>query len=350
MRRDNETRVYGPYQHGEVWRNHNVVRRSDGTRKTFYDVYPTRELAEDALSGSRFQAQGDSVKSAVDALLEQMRKDGLAASTIETNEYRLGHFFQLPKYGSKPIRWLAKRGDDLYEAAQKDRSADTHQAELALAKQLGALCVKKRWLRENPFAAIEPAGRKNHGATKARLRVDESRKLVSFCLERTGDQHATVTLAYLLLGARASELTVRSVRDLDDGGRLLWIDKAKTPTGRRKVEIPEVLAEQLRVLVDGKAPTDPIFTMEDGQRATRRWANYHVKRICGEAKVPVLPPQALRRTHSDLATDAGVSGVVIAAHLGQTSTAVTDRSYRSKDVVAAAKQGRTLMVLAGGRP
>jgi hypothetical protein len=43
-----------------------------------------------------------------------------------------------------------------------------------------------------------------------------------------------------------------------------------------------------------------------------------VKRICREAKVP---ERALRRTQSDLATDAGVVAVEIARHLGQTSRA-----------------------------
>ncbi|MFN2530924.1 MAG: amidohydrolase family protein, partial [Pyrinomonadaceae bacterium] len=37
--------------------------------------------------------------------------------------------------------------------------------------------------------------------------------------------------AYLLLGPRASELVRRNVRDVDDGGRLLWIGATKTAAG-----------------------------------------------------------------------------------------------------------------------
>jgi hypothetical protein len=40
--------------------------------------------------------------------------------------------------------------------------------------------------------------------------------------------------------------------------------------------------------------------------------------------------------------------VEIARHLGQRSTAVTDRSYRDRDVVANAKAERAFRVIAGG--
>lgn len=139
--------------------------------------------------------QGTTVKDAVDAVLAQMRTNGLAESTIETTEFRLSHFFGLPKNANRPLRWLTTRGEELYAAAQVDRSADTHQAELSLAKQLGDLCVKRRWLRANPFALIEPVGRKTHGSTKPRLRVDESRKLRAYCHSLGADQHAILTLA-----------------------------------------------------------------------------------------------------------------------------------------------------------
>src|SRR5690606_20809210 len=233
---------------------------------------------------------------------------------------------------------------------QVKRSADTHHAELALAKQVGDLCVKKRWLKSNPFAIVEPVGRKTHGSTKPRLRVDESRKLRAFCLEQPDDQHRVITLAYLLLGSRASELVKRDVRDLDDNGNLLWINRTKTVAGTRRLTIPEELRGPLLQLARGKAPDAPIFTKENGERATRYWAYHHVKRICREAKVPELSPQALRRTQSDLATDAGVAAIEIARHLGQTSPVVTDRSYRDPNVVAEAKQERAFRVIAGGRP
>ncbi len=348
MRRSNEPRIYGPYEHGDQFRLH-VVTGSGGGRKTTYRSYPTRELADAALAGARSQAQGATVKHAVDALLAQMRTSGLAESTIETAEYRLWHFFDLPRNSERPLRWLNRRGDELYVAAQVKRSADTHQAELALAKQVGELCVKRRWLRENPFLRVEPVGRKIHGSTKERLRVDEARKLREFCMERLDDQHAVITLAYLILGSRASELVKRNVRDLDDGGRLLWINRTKTKSGTRKLAVPEDLRGPLLALAQGKASDAPLFTKENGARATRHWAYHHVKRICGEARVPGLSPQALRRTQTDMATEAGETSIAVARHLGHGSTAVADRSYRDRDVAANARTDRAFQVIAGGR-
>lgn len=348
MRRSNEPRIYGPYKHRDQWRLH-VVTGSGRGRKTTYRGYPTRDLAEAALAGARSQASGATVRQAVDALIAEMRRQGLADTTITTNEYRLHHFFQVMRYGERPIRFLKNRGEELYAAAQVDRSADTHHAELSLAKQVGELCVKRKWLRENPFEDVETVGRKTHGSTKPRLRVDESRKLRDYCLADPSDQHRVITLAYLILGARASELVKREVRDFDDDGRLLWIDRTKTVAGTRKLVIPDELRELMLGLCEGKKPTDPIFTKEDGTRATRHSVYHQVKRICREAKVPELAAQGLRRTQSDVATDAGETSIAVARHLGQTSPRVTDRSYRDRDVTRAAQQSRALRVLAGGR-
>jgi hypothetical protein len=100
-----------------VWRLH-VVTGSGRGRKTIYRSYPTRELAEAALAGARSQAQGATVKLAVDALLAQMRKDGLADITIE--DERVPPLALLPNSanGERPLRWIARRGEELYAAAQ----------------------------------------------------------------------------------------------------------------------------------------------------------------------------------------------------------------------------------------
>lgn len=348
MRRSNEQRIYGPYEHGDTFRLH-LVRGGGRGRKTSYLVFATRALAEAALAGARSQAQGATVKMAVDALVATMKAAGRAEGTIATAEYRLDHFFALARNGNRPLSWLRTRGEELYAAAQVGRSADTHQAELALAKQVGSLAVKRRWLRANPFAEVESVGRKKHGSTKSRHRVDESRKLLEYCLGLGADQHAIITMAYLLLGSRASELVKRDVRDIDDRGSLLWISRTKTLAGNRKLLIPEELRVPLLELVKGRKSSDPIFTKEDGTRATRYWAYHHVRRICADAKVTVLSPQGLRRTQSDLATEAGETAMAIARHLGQASSVVTDRSYRDRNVVKAAQQQRAFRVLAGGK-
>lgn len=331
-----QPRIYGPYKHRDRWR---VAIRAGG--KTLYKSFAVLARAEEFIAGARDEAQGITVGHAVTALLDDMRAEGLADSTITTAEFRLDHI--LGPHKQRSIRWLAHRGAEVYRAACADRSADTHHAELALAARACALAVKRRWLRANPFDSVEPVGRKKHGRTKQRLRVDESRKLWDWCLGHTDQPRAVLTLAYLILGARASELTKRTVRDLDDDGRLLWIEDAKTPTGNRQLTVPDPLRSLLLDLARDKAPGDRLFDW------SRYAARHHVRAVCGEAGVPVLPPQALRRTHADLATDAGIAGDAVARHLGHTSQAVTDRSYRDRDVTTGARQERALKVIAGGK-
>jgi integrase len=78
----------------------------------------------------------------------------------------------------------------------------------------------------------------------------------------------------------------------------------------------------------------------------------HVRRVCAAAGVPELAPQALRRTQATLATDAGVSGLEVARHLGHTiagAPPVTHRAYVARGAARAAAVERGMRVLQGGR-
>lgn len=63
-------------------------------------------------------------------------------------------------------------------------------------------------------------------------------------------------LTAFLLGLRASEVTDRVVRDLDDEGRLLWIEFGKTRRSRRTLEVPALLRPHLPRLAKGRAADD----------------------------------------------------------------------------------------------
>ena len=70
-------------------------------------------------------------------------------------------------------------------------------------------------------------------------------------LAEQGDAGALGAMVTLLLGLRAGEVVSRIVRDLDNGGRLLWIPSSKTEAGRRTLEVPEVLQPHLQALAEG---------------------------------------------------------------------------------------------------
>lgn len=353
MRRDQGPKIYGPYEHGDQWRVHIVTRGSGERRETTYSSYPTRALAEAFIAGARDQAQGRTVSDAVTAFLESKRAKGRKESTIESAEDRL--HMMLGSVMHRPLRHVLGRGAELYAAAQVGRAADTHRNGLNVAKDFGRWCVKQRWLRANPFADVEPVGAKVYGADKPRLTVDESRKLDLWCREHPADQGAVLTLGYLILGPRASELVRRDVRDLDDGGRLLWIGKTKTVAGRRRLAIPDELGAMLVALAGDRPGDAPLFVTEASRRwpAGRRWSRHmaynHVRRVCDAAGVPMLSPQAMRRTQATLATDAGATGLMVAEHLGHESPAITHRAYIEPSAAKDAQVERAFRVISGGR-
>ena len=274
-----------------------------------------------------------------------MRDRGLRSSTVERAERHLRHIMQVDRHGQRPIRWLTpKVADALYLEAQAGRSVDTHRNELAAAKALGKWCAKRGWLKANPFADIAGLGRRNHG--KPKLSIDESRRLLDYCVTDRSPE-ATITAGYLLLGVRASELIDRDVRDVDDEGRVLNVPTAKTRRGVRDMAIPEVLREMLLELIRGKLPTSPLFVGPRGRR-NRTWAHRSVKAMCRAAGVPEVSPQGLRGTHGTAARSAHQTPEVVAAALGH-GVAISERAYVDPAEAQAADNRAAWRVLEGGR-
>ncbi len=143
---------------------------------------------------------------------------------------------------------------------------------------------------------------------------------------------------------RASEVTDRLVRDVDDGGRVLVIPHAKTRAGVRRLRIPEALRPLLDQLFAGKSPTDRLF----GPKADRYWLRLAVRRICRIAKTPIVGPHGLRGTHATLAVEAGVTGDVVAAALGHESFAVTVGHNASAESVTSARTRKVEKALSCG--
>lgn len=347
-------RIHGPYKHGARWRC--ILVGADGSRRR--RTFETRTAAETYLAAARGEAQGGrTVSAAIEAFLEHKRAKGVALATLESYEDRLAAL--LGDVGDRPVRHLVSRGAELYATAQVKRRADTHRGALVVGKMLGAWLVRQRWLRADPFAEVEPVGRRVVGADKPRLTVDESRRLQARCHELgSEDPGAVITLGYLLLGERATELVSCDVRHLDDGGALLWVPGTKTAAARRRLIVPDELRPLLLALAAARPSDQPLFLSEASRRwpAGRRWSRHmayqHARRLCREANVPELGPQGLRRTQATIATAAGETGLAVAEHLGHTvakAPAVTHRSYVGRDAARAAAVERGIVVLQGGR-
>jgi integrase len=289
------------------------------------------------------------VSAAVQEHLVDMRERGLRSSSIERAERHLRRFFQLDeREGKRTIAFAhsggmidelrPKRCEELYAELRKAVEVDTHRNALAAAKAFGAWCVEKSWIRASPVEGVKPIGERNRG--KPQLRIDEARSFVQHCTDLADDGHtgAIAVLTTLTLGLRASEVTDRVCRDLDDGGRLLWIPFGKTRRSKRALEVPEMLRPYLLGLVEGRQPDEQLFGRPAG-RVPREWeANEKAPRdrhwvlrqthvLCSQAKVPVVCAHSLRGLHATLATEAGATPHLVATALGHSSTQVAERHY-----------------------
>jgi len=198
-------------------------------------------------------------------------------------------------------------------------------------------------LRDNPFAEVEGAGRRRKG--KAQLGVDEARKLTELCLSMAAQPEAVAVLAALLLGPRASEVIERDVRDLDDGGRLLWIRDSKSEAGKRAIEVPEVLRPLLLALAKDRIAAAPLFWDSRGKRPSRHWVLNHCQRLCRLAGVPVVSAHGLRGTHGSLARRGGATAELVAAQLGHAHVGVTNAAYITRQAAQAADAGAVVAAL-----
>jgi integrase len=147
----------------------------------------------------------------------------------------------------------------------------------------------------------------------------------------------------------AVEIVQRDVRDLDDGGRLLWIPDSKTESGKRTLEVPELLQPLLLALAKDRIGAAPLFVGRRGARPTRWWLGYHCKALCARAGVPAITPHGLRSTHGSIARRGGATGEIVATQLGHASSAITNRVYIRPEASQAAETTAVLHVMAGGK-
>lgn len=339
-----ERRVYGPYEHRRRWR---VVLRSDGEKSIHsFGAKTEADAFADAARGEA--SSGLTVSEAVDAYIKSLAERGLKFGTYQRAENHLKRLLQLEQNGRRRVTWLNRRGQALYDATI-GKSVDTHRNALAAGKAFGAWCVARRVLRVNPFENVAGVGRRRRG--KPQLTVDESRALLARCLElweRDRRPEVVAVAAALLLGARATEVVVRDVRDLDDGGRLLWIPSSKTEAGKRCLEVPEVLRPMLLELAQDRIGTAPLFRKLDGERATRHWLGHHTRKIT-TALGRRVTPHGLRGTHTSLARRAGATGELVASQLGHASVGMQIGTYASADAITAGTTRTLMRVISGGK-
>ena len=353
MRRRKPARVMGPYKERNRWR---VVVVENGRRQAIF--LPTQEEAE------RLKTKTEKTLAAVASrklgdVLAEWTAEKLQTGTVKPISVMQYTHLLTPLFGVYMERDLAvvtpRRAALLYQSlieqpcgkTGRPRSVATQHATLYLARKLYEHAVAQGYVRENPFAHIKRQGRPNVGKTQ--LRIDEARKFIDITIryyEETRHPLAVGALVALMMGMRTSEVMDRAVRDLDNGGRLLWIDAGKTKNARRHLEVPDLLRPYLLELAKGKTPSEPLFgcgTTGKQRRRPTMWA--FVQRMCDRAGVPRVCTHSLRGLFATLAVQSGAVTHAVAASLGHGSFAMTQRHYAQPSAVANAATARVSGIL-----
>jgi integrase len=339
-------RIHGPYRHHDRWRI-KIVERSTG--KVTHETYSSEDEARTVAKAMRRRLaweSGISVADALDAYDKYLAVKGNKPRTIITSMYRLRRFFggvsKLALVGLTPAAGQRLYDDFAQTKTQHGRtmSVDSARNTLAEAKTFLAWAVTKRWARANALAEVRGVGKRRRG--KPQLTVDEARRWLAVGMKMAETEDGAVAaLMALLMGMRVSEIADRTVRNLDDDGRLLWITDAKTQAGIRRLQVPQQLQPLLKRVAVNKLPGDRLF----GPKASRYTVLRFVRRICKAAGVPAVPPHGLRGTHASLAMTAGATGDLVAAALGHESFTTTERYYARPEAIAAAQQSGALREL-----
>lgn len=345
-------KVYPPYREGKKWR---LVIVEAGIRKAVtVDTLEKAEALREELMRTLAAKGSRSVADALQEWLAYKQDQGLSARSIETLRYKLKEFLPLDvalsSIGPDRAQKLYDRERTRITKYGREVSATTHRLLLRTTKLFFRWVVSKGYLAANPFAEVEPVGKVNTG--KRQLTKDEAARLTDalYADAERGDEAATALLSQLFLGLRTSEILLRTVRDLDDGGRILVIPYGKTRNARRRLEVPESLRPLLLRQAAGKGPEVLLFGADRGRPFATDKLWDRLQRYCHQLGLPRVCPHSLRGLHSTLALDAGVSANAVAAALGHGSFAVTARHYADPNTLRNTSVRRVAETLEAHKP
>jgi site-specific recombinase XerD len=250
-----------------------------------------------------------------------------------------------------PLSVLTERKcAELYNAlVDEGGAAGTQHRFLRTAKTFGDWLARRRWAKANPWQHVERVGKRDDSRDVV-LRTDEAALYRDTALEmaRGGDTSALAALLLLVCGLSPIEVSQVEARDVDQGGRVLWIAGArlKTRNRRRNMDVLDEDVATLLVKVAGNTPAGPIF------KCGRHGVTPAVRRVAQAAGIKqAVNAQVVRRSFATLAAKRGASLDAISYSLGHgnDSSAATARSYYVQPgAVQSGAARRVLGVLDGG--
>lgn len=347
-RRKTGPRVVGVYPRGRRWRV--VYICEDGAREEV--TFATQSRAKKYAARLERELSTPNIDQAIVQYRQHLQAKGNKASSIRKTESRLTYMLRDADLCTLDVPCL----QGLYDDRCRTVAADSHRRELVEAKAFLRFCGARGWLNAmtaDELKRVQPVGKMKRGPeSKAQLRVDEARRWLTVALQMvesskvTEREGALASIVCVLLGMRPGEVRGLQVRDVDDGGRLLWAaaEGGKTANARRPLEVPEVL-QPLLLRQAKRASRAPALWRNDSEQWVRRWT----KKICRRAGVPIVNPQGNRGFHSSVAREAGATGHLVAQQLGHGSESVHMQHYADRGAVSRGNNRRVLRVLEGGK-
>ena len=286
-----------------------------------------------AAEADHADGRGMTIEHALARYADYMRHDkGNKSTSVDTTCARIVRFFGDPDAFLSSI--TASVAAERYAERRRQVAVDTHRNELGQVKTFIRWCKEQGWIWRDPLAQVKPMGKRRRG--KKQLRIGETRQLVALALaearraeedcdlrQRFHRLSSLAVLVALYLGMRAGEVVNIRRRDVDDGGRLLWIPDAKTENGRRTLEVADVLRPLLLARAEecGDDPDARLFPR------SRSWVRDNVKRLCRAAGVPEVTAHGARGIHATIAARMGTTSHAVALALGQGGDQVARRHY-----------------------
>lgn len=331
-------RVYGPYKDKNGWRV--VAVDSDGVRTS--QTFATEEEAERERNSaeSELEAEVVSVSKALDLYhAHQLTQAEKKPRSITTTMERLR---SLPLDQDEQLGALTQAAcQAAYNELAGRVAVDTHRNTLNEWRTCMRWAIRRGYAKSNPFEEVEAKGKRKKGG-KPKLRITEARIFwdVGVARARAGERAALGALVALHLGLRAGEILRLQARDVDDGGRVIWIDEASTDDDGLKSDASQraLMVEDedlVELLATVAEEGGPLFPTDEHQ-----WLNREVARICYVARVPRVCTHGLRATHAAFGTEFGSSSAAVSKALGHANERVTREHYAGNAATAAGVQRR----------
>jgi integrase len=268
------------------------------------------------------------VQDATDNYLTVLRSKN--AHTEYDTKLRLQKHF-LPSFGDKLVssltktqleKWLAGLVVKSDEPEVVRRSKDTANRLLTMAKALlnHAVADQANNLTDTAWRMVKPF--KSVGQPRSiRYSNEEALRIIACAPDKAT---ANLIEAAYHTGTRYGEITSAKVASLDLAKRD-WTVTGKT--GSRTIKLQRTAVEFFRDMIEGKAASEFIFTMENGQP----WkASDQTRPFKAALKAAGLPTDgslyALRHTYISRAIEAGIGPITIAKNCG-TSVRMIEKTY-----------------------